>query len=98
MYYEVLAVDVFANFVLQQENSVAPFPVASLSLYGNNPEAHLNGKLHESSTAKQDLSFPFDHIVLPSEIEVQVHLLRNFLSDLVPVLLEGYLINTFTPD
>ncbi|XP_062215466.1 uncharacterized protein LOC133916019 isoform X2 [Phragmites australis] len=45
-----------------KEDTIVSFPVASTGLYGSNQEAHLNGKLHESSTSKKDLSFPFDHM------------------------------------
>lgn len=79
MYHEVLAVDALLNFVLLQEENVGSVAVASSCLNGSDPEARHNEKFHQSSALEKDLSPPFDHTVISTENEIQVHIFKQIL-------------------
>ena len=89
MYHGVLAVDALPNFVLLQDGSVGSVAVASSCLYGSNPEAHHDAKFHQSSPLEKDLSAPFDQTVISTENEIQVHIFKQFLSDLIHFFTES---------
>jgi hypothetical protein len=67
IYHEVLAVDALPNFILLKESNVGSIT------------AQHNAKFRQSSTLEKDLSFQFDHTVVSTANEVQVHILEEIL-------------------